>query len=164
MPESIGSKKKQVQDSTLSIGVELFYKVYSNFRKAMQQYGDSTVEERDEMFGGLIMEQEKLEQRLMSSADDTIVFNGFFRDIAKFYEELKTLKNQFEAESLAFTKNMFKQINMISEQVRSIQDISNVDLKKICSDFNDLAKVTKLKEAYDQTLPEISRRSKRLVI
>ena len=145
---------------TSSIEVGPCHPVYCSFRSAMQMYGDSSVDERDECLGGLIMEQEKLEQRLMSSADDTISFNGHFRDIAKVYEELKTLKSQFEADNLLFTKSMFKQVNMISDQVRSIQEISNVDLKKICSDFSDLAKVTKLKEAYEQTLPEISRRRK----
>jgi hypothetical protein len=127
----------------------------------MQQYGNSSVDDRDEFLGGLIMEQEKLEQRLMVSADDTIAFNSFFRDIASIYEELKVTKREFEGESLIFLKHMFKQLNMITDQIRSVQDIGSVDLKKICSDFNDLAKVTKLKEAYEQTMPEISRRRKR---
>ena len=104
------------------------------------------------------MEQEKLEQRLMASADDTIAFNSYIRDIAKIYEEVKILRVHNETDNLSFIKNVFKQINMISDQIRTIQDISSVDLKKICSDFNDLAKVTKLKEAYEQTMPEISRR------
>lgn len=106
------------------------------------------------------MDQEKLEQRLMVSADDTMFFNSSLNEIRKIYDELKSLKGQFERDSQFFLRNVFKQVNMISDQVRSIQDINNADIKKICSDFNDLAKVTKLKEAYEQTLPEISRRRK----
>lgn len=104
------------------------------------------------------MEQEKLEQRLMVSADDTMAFNNSQIEIRKVYEELKAVKSQFERENVTFMKNIFKQIHMVNDQLKSIQEILTIDLKKISSDFGDLAKVTKLKEAYEQTLPEISRR------
>lgn len=125
----------------------------------MQAYVDSSeTPERDEMLGDLLMEQDKLEQRLMMSAEDTLAFSNWTREIIKLFEDLKTLKQDFELEAISFSRNIFKQIAIISEQMKGMQEVANIEMKKIYSDFGDLAKVTKLKEAYEQTLPEISRR------
>lgn len=125
----------------------------------MQAYVESSgTPERDEMLGDLLMEQDKLEQRLMASAEDTLAFANWMREITKLFEDLKSLQLDFESEALPFSRHIFKQITIISEQMRSMQDVATIEMKKIYADFGDLAKVTKLKEAYEQTLPEISRR------
>lgn len=107
------------------------------------------------------MEQQKMEQRLMASADDTMAFNAGLTEIRKVFDELRALKSQFEREGQFFLRHIFKQTDMITEQSRAIQELGAADLKKLCSDFGDLAKVTRLKEAYEQTMPEISRRRRR---
>lgn len=104
------------------------------------------------------MQQEKIEHRLMATGDDVTAFNTWHREINKLYEDMRTLKHQFEVDSVSFTKQVFKLINMATEQMRTMAEVGNTDIKKLYSDFSDLAKVTKLKEAYEQTLPEISRR------
>ena len=53
---------------------------------------------------------------------------------------------------------MFKLLTSIHEHNKTMQELAATDGKRVESDFGDLAKVTKFKEAYDQSISEISRR------
>lgn len=53
---------------------------------------------------------------------------------------------------------MFKLLGQIHDHNKFIMELAATDGKRVESDFSDLAKVTKFKEAYDQSISEISRR------
>jgi len=138
--------------------VESMHQMYTKFRQSLNSLLNASTDERDELLGILIMEQDKLLQRLMHSSDDTSFFNSVNKEISKLYENLKTVRFQFMEESVPFVILMFKQLAYIYEQQRQAQDLANIDLKRLESDFNDLANVTKLQEAYESSKAEISRR------
>ena len=117
----------------------------------------------DEDLGNLLLSQDQIGLHLEKSSEDISTFNRLIKEITATYEEIKQNKINIDNESSQFISTIFSFIDKISGNMKQIQEAMNQDIKRICSDFFDLSKITKLSDAYEESIEEISRRSTQTV-
>ena len=125
----------------------------------LKAYSETTHSNMDEDLGNLILSQDQIGLHLEKSSEDISTFNRLIKEITATYEEIKQNKINIDNESSQFISTIFSFIDKISGNMKQIQEAMNQDIKRICSDFFDLSKITKLSDAYEESIEEISRRS-----
>lgn len=136
-----------------------FILVYSCFRESMRALSISNLANKDENLGKLIMDQDKLTEKLMISGEDTSFYTSLMKDVEDIYLECKDIRKENEQDVINSSREISKHINNISNIYQSVKEFSTGDFKKMISDFSDLSKVTRVKEAYEHSISEISRRN-----
>lgn len=126
----------------------------------MRTLSDAPTGDREELLGYLLLEQDKINKRLLKANEDTSFFANLNREIGRLYEDFRAVKSQFEKESTEFVRLMMRQLAYIKDQQRQLSEGLIPEYTKICSDFNDLFKITRLQEAYEASKAEVSRRSR----
>lgn len=129
----------------------------------LKAYSETTHSNMDEDLGNLILSQDQIGLHLEKSSEDISTFNRLIKEITATYEEIKQNKINIDNESSQFISTIFSFIDKISGNMKQIQEAMNQDIKRICSDFFDLSKITKLSDAYEESIEEISRRSTQTV-
>ena len=125
----------------------------------LKAYSETTHSNMDEDLGNLLLSQDQIGLHLEKSSEDISTFNRLIKEITATYEEIKHNKINIDNESSQFISTIFSFIDKISGNMKQIQEAMNQDIKRICSDFFDLSKITKLSDAYEESIEEISRRS-----
>ena len=65
---------------------------YASFRVAVKNLTLSKPNDRDERLGILVMESDKLDDKLTEKADDVTSMNQFTKELTRVYENIKLLK------------------------------------------------------------------------
>lgn len=134
------------------------YLAYSAHRKNLEKFAREEFFSREEGVTALFDSQKALETVLNNQEKEKQAFEEQCTKITNFYRQLKWERARLETDYFRLLKEVFNKTGSLDSLSKKLDNLVEVDCKKINEEFEFLKKPLLMKDAYEKSLIEISRR------